>query len=204
MQDLLLSLWLLSSTLSPSRRYFPTLRSNHDGKWRHAAQQVGGDEPPPHLCARRRAAVRECLVRSTVSAGGGRSPATFGGSVTRMTISKPNLVRLTAAVIGLAASVWFVVAYTHFSHSRFRFEHEGGQLSAINEVLVAYGSWLYVMPLVALPVGLWLVCWRPQATATLEILLSAIWLLALGLAGFSLLIWQLQNVPTFSHMEFHF
>jgi hypothetical protein len=64
-----------------------------------------------------------------------------------MTISKPHFVRSIAALIGLAASVWFVVTYTHFSHFRFRFEHEGGSLNAINEVLVPYGNWLYVLPL---------------------------------------------------------
>ena|SRR5438046_7407877 len=121
-----------------------------------------------------------------------------------MTISKPNLVRLIASVIGSTASVWFVVAYTRFSHFRFKFEHEGGQLNAINEVLVPHASWLYLLPVVALPIGLWLICCRPQATATFEILLSAIWLLSLGIAGFCVLIWQVQNVPTFSHMEWHF
>ncbi|MCL4177149.1 MAG: hypothetical protein KJ072_05330 [Verrucomicrobia bacterium] len=121
-----------------------------------------------------------------------------------MTISRVNLVRLIAAVVGLIASVWFVGAYTHFSHLRFKFEHEGGQLIAINEILVPYAAWLYVLPTVALPIGLWLVCRRPQAGAALEILLSFVWLLALGLTGFCILIWQVQNVPTFSHMEWHF
>jgi hypothetical protein len=121
-----------------------------------------------------------------------------------MTISRPNLVRLIAAVVGLTASVWFVVTYTQMSHLRFKFEHEGGRLIAINEVLVPYGSWLYLLPAIALPIGLWLICRRPNASATLEILLSATWLLALGLAGFCVLIWQVQNVPTFSHMEWHY
>src|ERR1043165_6621214 len=40
-------------------------------------QQVGGDEPPPRFSAPRQAAVRECLVRSTVTVGGGRSPLSF-------------------------------------------------------------------------------------------------------------------------------
>jgi hypothetical protein len=121
-----------------------------------------------------------------------------------MTISRPNLVRLIAAVMGMTASVWFVVTYTDMSYSRFKFEHEGGRLIAINEVLVPYGSWLYLWPAIVLPIGLWLIYRRPNASATLEIVLSGTWLLALALAGFCILIWQVQNVPTFSHMEWHF
>jgi len=37
-------------------------------------QPTGGDEPPPRDFARRRTAVRERLLRSTVPGGGGRSP----------------------------------------------------------------------------------------------------------------------------------
>jgi len=106
--------------------------------------------------------------------------------------------------MGLTASAWFVVTYTRRSHLRFKFEHEGGMLIGFNEVLVPYCGWLYLLPVVALPIGLWLIWRRPQATATLEVLLSASWLLALGLAGFCVLIWQVQNVPTFSHMEWHY
>lgn len=143
-------------------------------------------------------------MRATFPVGGGRSPLAFGGEVVRMTISRVNLVRLIAAVVALIASVWFVGAYTRFSHFRFKFEHEGGQLIAINEILVPYAGWLYVLPSVALPVGLWLICRHPKAGALLEILLSVVWLLAFGLAVFCILIWQVQNVPTFSHMEWHF
>jgi hypothetical protein len=129
---------------------------------------------------------------------------TFGGQDTRMTTSRSNLVRLIAAVAGLSASVCFVVTYTRMSHLRFKFEHEGGSLISINEVLVQYASWLYLLPAITLPMGLWLIWRRPQAVATFEGLLSAAWLLALGLAGFCILSWQTQNVPTFSHMEWHY
>jgi len=101
-----------------------------------------------------------------------------------------------------ADRVVFVVGYTHLSE--FKVEHEGGHLLAINEVLVPYSTWLYLLPAIALSVGLWLICRRPKAAATLEILLSVTWLLALGLAAFCILIWQAQNVPTFSHMEWHY
>jgi hypothetical protein len=114
-------------------------------------------------------------------------------------------VRLIASVLGLLGSVWFVVNYTKASQLRFRIEHEGGSLIAINTVLVHYGTWLYVLPVISLALGLWwCICRRSQPSATFEILLSATWLLALGLAGFCLLSWQIQNVPIFSHMEWHY
>ena len=97
----------------------------------------------------------ECRLRFAASASLSFS---LGRNVARMTISRPNLVRLIAAVMGLTASVWFVVTYTHYSHFRFKFEHEGGQLIAITEVLVPYGRWLYLLPTIALPIGLWLIC----------------------------------------------
>ncbi len=121
-----------------------------------------------------------------------------------MMISKPNLVRMITAVIVLTGSVWFVANYTRFSHFRFNFEHKDGHLIAITELLVLYCQWLYLLPLVILSIGLWLIYFRSQAATALEILISGTWLFALGLAGFCVLIWQVQNVPMFSHMEWHY
>jgi len=42
------------------------------------AQQIGGDEPPPPFSVQYRPEVRERFVRSTVPAGGGRSPFSLG------------------------------------------------------------------------------------------------------------------------------
>ena len=126
------------------------------------------------------------------------------GGTTRMTISKPNLVRLLAAVLGAAASAWFVVLYTQFSRFRFEFEHRGGQLTAINTEMSAFGQWLFALPILALALGLWLLVARPAAANAFEVVLSVTWLLALTLALFCILSWQVQNVPTFSHMEWHF
>lgn len=99
-------------------------------------------------------------------------------------ISKSSLVRLIASVIGLIGSVWFVVNYTKASQFRFKFEYEGGQLNAINSVLVHYSTWLYVLPVISIALGLWGICRRSHPCDALEILISAAWLLALGLAGF--------------------
>jgi hypothetical protein len=44
-------------------------------------------EPPPRFSVQRRVAIRGCLVRSTVTVGGGHSPLSFGGITTRNFIS---------------------------------------------------------------------------------------------------------------------
>jgi len=121
-----------------------------------------------------------------------------------MQISKSNLVRLFAAVLGSAGSLWFVVLYSYLSHLRFKFEHEYGHLKKVNQAFVDNGNWLFLLPVLALLIGLWLVCSRPKATVTFEILLSVIWLLSLALAAFCLVTWQIQNIPIFSHMEWHY
>src|SRR5687768_8805654 len=122
----------------------------------------------------------------------------------RMTISKPNFVRLLAAVLGSAASAWFVVLYTRFSRFRFEFEHEGGMLTAINTEMSAYGHWLFALPTLAFALGVWLLVVRPAAATAFEVVVSVTWLLAFTLALFCILSWQVQNIPTFSHMQWHF
>ncbi|MCX5674014.1 MAG: hypothetical protein NTX87_03305 [Planctomycetota bacterium] len=113
-------------------------------------------------------------------------------------------MRLFAAVLGSAGSVWFVVVYSTYSHIRFKFDHEGGNLMLVSHAFLDHGNWLFLLPVLALPIGFWLVRSRPQATVTFEILLSVIWLLSLALAAFCLLMWQVQNIPIFSHMEWHY
>lgn len=113
-------------------------------------------------------------------------------------------MRLLAAVIGSAMAVLFVVAYTRYSRWRFEYEHEGGRLIYVNELLVAYASWLYLLPMATVVAGLWLITRRSQAATSFEILMAVVWLVSLGLICFCLLSWQVQNVPTFSHMELHF
>ena len=124
--------------------------------------------------------------------------------ITRMTISKPNLVRLLAAVFAAATSAWFVVLYTRFSKFRFEFEHRGGMLMNMNSALSDYGHWLLALPVVTLAIGVWLLVARPAAVTSFEIVLSITWLLAFALVLFCILAWQIQNVPTFSHMEWHY
>ena len=118
-----------------------------------------------------------------------------------MTSPRADLVRLAAADIGLTASVWFVVNYTYFSNLRFMHERSGSALMLATDVFVAYSGWLYVMPLLVLPSGLWLVYRRPQARATLEMAISGTWLAAWALAALCVLAWQAQYVQVGSLIE---
>lgn len=108
-----------------------------------------------------------------------------------------KVVRLLAVVIGSAMAVLFVVAYTHVSRARFEYESEGARLGRVNDLLVAHGSWLWLLPVVAVLAGLFLIRRRPQSAASFEALLAMVWLASLGLVGFCLLSWQLQDVPIF-------
>ncbi len=117
--------------------------------------------------------------------------------ITRMTISKPNLVRLLFAVLGAGASAWFVVLYTRFSRFRFEFEHPGGNLTPFNTAMSAYGQWLSLLPLLPLVLGLWLLISRPTAAMCFELVLSATWFVAFALALLCVLSWQIQNVPIY-------
>lgn len=136
--------------------------------------------------------------------GMARKKRTASKLPTRMTISKPHLVRLLAAVLAAAVSAGFVVLYTRYSEFRFEFEHPGGTLMNMNSALSAYGHWLFALPVLTLAAGWWLLVARPAATTSFEIVVSVTWLLAFTVALFCILAWQTQNVPSFSHMEWHY
>jgi hypothetical protein len=55
-------------------------------------EQIGGAEPPPRFSVRRRVAVRECLMRSTVPVCGGRSPLALGIIERTVKLTLPFLV----------------------------------------------------------------------------------------------------------------
>ena len=87
-------------------------------------------------------------------------------------LSRPNLIRLLAAVAGHALCVWFAVTYTKVSLIRFDFEHgeEYSKLKYLPECFVDYGNWLYVLPFVALSIGLCLIWRYARVEAMFEIL----------------------------------
>jgi len=121
-----------------------------------------------------------------------------------MSISKPNLVRLLAAVVAAAGLAWFVVLYTRFSRYRFEFEHQGGLLMNMTTEMSAHGHWLFALPVLAFAFGIWLLVARPTAVAVFEAVLSVTWLLAFALALFCILSWQIQNLPTLRQMRWQY
>ena len=67
------------------------------------AQQAGGDEPPPRFSVRGRAAIRACLVRSTVPVGGGRSPLSFDNTL-HLTMKMIVQMMLLTLLVGCAST----------------------------------------------------------------------------------------------------
>lgn len=105
----------------------------------------------------------------------------------------PKLVRLMAAVIGSAMAVLFVVLYSNVSCRLLVHESEGDKLILLTQFLLTAMKWFYLVPPVALVMGLLLISRRPQGTALYEALLAVVWLLSLGLVGLCLLSWQAQT-----------
>lgn len=115
-----------------------------------------------------------------------------------------GLVRLAGAVSSSLISSTFSVIYTRHSHFRFRFEHPEGSLMNMNEALVAYGKWAFALPAVALTAGLVLLCTRAKSDVAFELCIAGAWVSSLLMVVIPVLCWQTQNVPIFTHMQWHF
>ena len=118
-----------------------------------------------------------------------------------------ELVRLLAAVlIGLAACS-FVASYNDLAEIRFGFDHPGQTLTArpaIGEFVTAHEQHAYALPVVGLLLGS-LIIWRwPKAKVLIELVVQTLWLLAFIWAGLVLLLWQVQNIPVFKAMQWHY
>ena len=127
-----------------------------------------------------------------------------------------QLVRLLASVTVALGACLFVVLYDQFSYIRYPFDHPDaeGHLAAPHqfilanrppgsEFLTAHRAHAYVVPIVGLLIGI-LVIWRwSQFPALAELVVSAMWVLAFLWAGFAIVMWQVQNVPLFHGMRFH-
>jgi uncharacterized membrane protein len=62
----------------------------------------------------------------------------------------------------------------------------------------------YAAPIVGLLLGS-LIIWRwPDRPALLEVVVSALWILSLVWVGCALLLWQMQNIPVFHGMRWHY
>ena len=116
-----------------------------------------------------------------------------------------QLVRLLASVAISLAACLFVVAYNHASATRFQFDHPGATtVTPFNEFVGAYGICAYAVPLAGLLVGTLTLWRRPNSHVLIELIVSALWVLALIWSGLVLLSWQIQNIPIFSGMRWHY
>jgi hypothetical protein len=117
-----------------------------------------------------------------------------------------QLVRLYAAVGVAVAACWFVVRYDFFARAQFEFDHPGERLTEmrITEFIAAHAVNAYAVPIAAFVVGVLILYFRPNSPVLLELLMSSLWVLAFAWVLCIILVWQMQNVPIFSGMRWHY
>lgn len=118
-----------------------------------------------------------------------------------------ELVRLLAAVMIALASCLFVAAYNDLAENRFPFDHPGQTLQArpdLGEFVTVHRHHAYAIPVAGLLLGS-VIIWRwPKSKVLIELVVQTLWLLAFMWAGSVLLLWQIQNIPVFSAMHWHY
>ena len=118
-----------------------------------------------------------------------------------------ELVRLLAAVMIGLASCLFVAAYNNLAETRFPFDHPGQTLRArpdLGVFVTVHRHHAYVIPVAGLLLGS-VIIWRwPKSKVLIELVIQTLWLLAFTWAGIVLLLWQIQNIPIFSAMRWHY
>jgi hypothetical protein len=134
-----------------------------------------------------------------------------------------QIVRLFTATTVMSAACFFVVQYDRLAAIRYPFDHPhadghwippGGPLGngrfvpesrpQAAEFVSAYCTYAYAVPIAGLLLGI-LFIWRwPQRPVLTELVVSAMWVLGLIWAGFVLLEWQIQNIPVFHGMYWHY
>jgi hypothetical protein len=119
-------------------------------------------------------------------------------------------------MIALAAC-WFVTLYDQLSHIRYPFDHPDaeGYRTSTNEFIMdnqsqagrfitAHRTHAYTVPIAGLLAGI-VILWRwPKLHVLIELDVIAMWLLGLFWAGCTLIVWQMQNIPIFHGMRFHY
>lgn len=127
-----------------------------------------------------------------------------------------QLIRLLASVVILLAACTFVVLYDRVATMRYPYDHpntvghwKGGEFVLENrahvcEFITAHRTHAYAAPLAGLLLGIVFI-WRwPQFPALVELVISAMLVLALVWAGLVLVTWQLQNIPQIAHLQLYY
>ena len=132
-----------------------------------------------------------------------------------------QLIRLLAAVVIAFAACSFVAWYDGLAYIRYPFDHpnaDGHRESADafsgfildesrpsgGEFVTAHRTHAYAVPLAGLILGS-IIIWRwPTLHVLFELVVAALWVLAFLWAGFVLIVWQMQNIPIFHGMRWHY
>jgi hypothetical protein len=116
-----------------------------------------------------------------------------------------SIVRLLCAGTLGFASCKFVSLYAATSDVRYAFDHPGEHtLMNLNTFLLTSGWYTYAVPAALLALGAFVV-WRwPKAQASLEVVISVLWVLAFIWFATAITSWQLQNIPIISGNQLHY
>jgi hypothetical protein len=132
-----------------------------------------------------------------------------------------QVVRLLAAVVIALASCSFVVSYDKLAYIRYPFDHPnadghyeppgqtlGGFVLESRpsgaEFVTAHRTHAYVVPLIGLLLGIPII-WRwPKLPVLVELVVASLWIFAFLWAGLVLIVWQMQNIPIFHGMRWHY
>ena len=72
------------------------------------------------------------------------------------------------------------------------------------EFVTAHRAHAFVIPIAGLLLGITII-WRwPKLDVLVELVVAVLWVLAFLWAGFVLIIWQVQNIPMFHGMRWHY
>lgn len=132
-----------------------------------------------------------------------------------------QLIRLLAAVVIACAACSFVAYYDGLAYVRYHFDHPNadGHRESPDDAfgrfviasrpnagvfVTAHRTHAYVVPLTGLLLGI-IIIWRwPKLHVLIELVVASLWVLAFLWAGVVLIVWQMQNIPLFHSMRWHY
>ena len=117
---------------------------------------------------------------------------------------KSGMIKLVSAALASVAACFFVVIYSWASRWRWAYEQPGAQMISGTQFLVTYGNMAFVFPVSTFLLGIYLLILRPDRRLAFEATVATTWLLSLVWAGGCLLLWQIQYVPIFTRMHWHY
>ena len=132
-----------------------------------------------------------------------------------------QLIRLLAAVVIAFAACEFVRIYDSASYTRYPFDHPNADGHTetpgeafgkfilesrpyVGEFVTAHRAHAFVVPFAGLLLGITII-WRwPKREVLVELVVASLRVLAILWAGLILIIWQIQNIPIFHGMRWHY